>query len=290
MRCVVAALVVGLLALSGTVASAQAAPSPAPLDYAGPLPKFEVSSVRRAPAVPPPVTMLRLGPTGGDRYIVDQAPLRSIIRLVYHLRDHQIAGDPAWVRTDRFSIMAKAEGDVPVDRLELMMRSLLADRFKLRTHVEIRQFATYVLERAAPDQPLGIGVRPIDCTPAAPSRPVVRPDPELLKAIDLVPCGLNYRAPEAIRAGGITMATLANMLGDSLRENVLDRTGLAGTYSVNLDFPSTDTALAGPLPSPRGADLNSVLGAVQRHGLRLVRRNEPIEVLVIDSVDQPDEN
>ena len=82
--------------------------------------------------------------------------------MLYQVQDFQIVGGPAWLNTDRFDVIAKAEGDVPPPepggapgKLQLMVRSLLADRLKLTVHHEGRELPMYALVVARSDGKLG---------------------------------------------------------------------------------------------------------------------------------------
>src|SRR5262245_1148504 len=91
----------------------------------------------------------------GGRFTATNVPLRMIIATAYGsplLRDFQIAGEPSWVNSDRFDITAKAAADdldaaggLPPARARVMIRTLLADRFRLAAHNEVRQLPIYEL-------------------------------------------------------------------------------------------------------------------------------------------------
>src|SRR4029453_12221524 len=97
-------------------------PPPAPIDPAAPLPSFEVASVKKLPKGAPVTTTGSRSP-GGGRFTVMNYPLRSIIMMAWAIRDYQVIGGESWLTTDRFTINAKAETNVPRDQLLLMLRS-----------------------------------------------------------------------------------------------------------------------------------------------------------------------
>jgi uncharacterized protein (TIGR03435 family) len=110
---------------------------------------FEVASVKQNKSGDPPG---RMG-TEGDRFIAENYPVVLLIRRAYGfpaewLSNKQLIGGPAWIRTDRFDIEAKVEGDmrtIPAEQAWLMVQSLLEDRFQLRAHRETRQLPVYNL-------------------------------------------------------------------------------------------------------------------------------------------------
>jgi uncharacterized protein (TIGR03435 family) len=79
------------------------------------------------------------------------SPLQDYIEFAYKImptrkqEDAMLAHLPKWVSTDRFDIEAKAEGDPNKDEMRLMLRSLLADRFKLVAHFETHEVPVLAL-------------------------------------------------------------------------------------------------------------------------------------------------
>src|SRR5205823_3988334 len=65
-----------------------------------------------------------------------------------------LTGGPEWIRSDRFDLEATAEaGAIPSelpsqlrnDKMRLMLQSLLADRFQLSMHREVKEQSVYAL-------------------------------------------------------------------------------------------------------------------------------------------------
>src|SRR6185503_9613355 len=88
--------------------------------------------------------------------------LRQLIRNAYDLQEFQLAGGPSWLAADRFDVVAKAEGSACSDpfqpekdgapsRGQLMLRALLAQRFRLEAHTESRELPIYALVVARGD-------------------------------------------------------------------------------------------------------------------------------------------
>ena len=70
--------------------------------------------------------------------------LNSCIKWAYGLQDPQISG-PDWITAERYDIVAKSSGPTSEGELRLMLRTLLADRFKLIVHSEIRSLSVIAL-------------------------------------------------------------------------------------------------------------------------------------------------
>src|SRR6185436_4072892 len=109
-------------------------------------PAFDVAAIK--PAADTTVFSFSMVQPGG-RYIGQNMNLRLLIKTAYGVHDSQIVGGPSWIDSDRWDINAKAEGykDAPTfrDTARLMVRPLLADRFKLAFHHELREIPVYAL-------------------------------------------------------------------------------------------------------------------------------------------------
>ena len=74
----------------------------------------------------------------GDRYVLRQATMVDLIASAYGVDTGYVQGGPTWLETDRFDVIAKAPPTTPLPTIKLMLRSLLADRFKLVVHNGVR--------------------------------------------------------------------------------------------------------------------------------------------------------
>jgi uncharacterized protein (TIGR03435 family) len=81
----------------------------------------------------------------------------------------------------------------------------------------------------------------------------------------------------------VQVTAAAAMLGGS----VVDRTGLTGTFDIDLDYVP-GWVLLGDAPPPDGVPL--VTAFEEQLGLTFERIEEPMDVLVIDHVERPDPN
>jgi hypothetical protein len=123
---VVLATISPLRAISTTQSAVSAAGGPA----------FEVASIKSNVSGALRVS-IHVSP--GGRFTAINAPLRALIRHAYGLQAFELAGGPKWLDSDRFDIAAKAEGEPAPAQMRLMLRTLLADRFKLELRSETRE-------------------------------------------------------------------------------------------------------------------------------------------------------
>jgi uncharacterized protein (TIGR03435 family) len=156
-----------LLAAGIVVVSAVNAPRAQPPETHTKLPAFEVASVKLNKSGDSRVIGGRTQP--GGRFTMANVQLREIIRLAYRLQSFQVLGGPNWINSDRFDIVAKAESSAAPEQVWLMLRTLLAERFKLAVHNETRELPVFALVVARSDGTLGPQLRPADadCVAAA---------------------------------------------------------------------------------------------------------------------------
>lgn len=265
------------------------------LHATGPLPSFEVASVRpwrRAPVPPPPpgekiITekVIMVDPSSGgqrgqssDRVHVIM-PISILIATAYNLPlgSKRILGGPDWTNdnVDQYEIQAKIDTSqfaamqkmTPLQQREqvaLMEQSLLADRFKLNVHFETREMPAYALILAKGGAKL---------TPAQSN------EANRLSSLD-------GEHGTVLTAKAETLDQLVHsplLLGGAL---IVDQTGLKGAYDFTMTYQRYQLA-AGPSET----DAPSLFTAIQEQlGLRLVPIKSPVEVIVIDHIEKPTEN
>jgi uncharacterized protein (TIGR03435 family) len=251
-------------------------------------PSFEVASIKANHSGLP---FVNFGMPPGGQFTATNAPLREVIRVAYSpLPDFLIVGAPDWIRTERFDIVAKAEGNPERAQLFLMIRTLLADRVKLAVHREMRELPIYALVRAKPEGPLGPRLRPAaaDCVALMAAAQKGTPLPPANRIL----CGSRSRGG-TLAIGGMTMDQIALGLWPQLGRVVVDRTGLQGSFDLDLDFAPEAPAAAstGASDASPQSDAPSIFTAVQEQlGLKLESTKGPVEVLVIDRVERPTED
>src|ERR1700733_9277632 len=120
---------------------------------------FEVAAV--GPAQPAERGGIKPMP-GGDGYLVQNMPVKIMISLMYKVPARQIKGAPDWLDTDRYDIEAKADHAYSVDDLHIMFQNLLADRFNLKFHKDIKEGPVYALTVDKPGLKMKVNDSPQD--------------------------------------------------------------------------------------------------------------------------------
>lgn len=239
------------------------------------LPAFDVTSVKvntqdlRQRRVEGPAC-------SNGRFVALGQALQSTILWAYNItKYYQIVGMPQLALGGRggasggiFDIEGKTSS-VSEDQCRLMVRKLLVDRFRMTSHVEIRDFPVYELV---------VGKNGPKMKQAAES--------DTADGVHITLNGSPARLDGA-KPQGLSMQQLVQFLsGPFLDHPVVDKTGLEGLYKVSLDFAWLPR---GALPGD-GASADLFTAVQQQLGLKLEATKESMETLVIDHLEQPDAN
>jgi uncharacterized protein (TIGR03435 family) len=212
----------------------------------------------------------------------------------------QLVGAPSWIDTDHFDVEAKAGGDqaaIPSDQIQLMLQSLLEDRFQLKVHWEMREIPVYnlLVAKDGPKVKLSPDQTATGTGGPAPSPDPATPPPRGTMRVFGKPSPSSPATLVTMSATAIPMSTLLNMLPAYVGRPVIDKVDLKGLYDLRLEFvpEALSVAPAGqaapPVPlDPVGPSIFTALE--EQLGLKLESAKGPVEVLVIDSVSKPSEN
>jgi uncharacterized protein (TIGR03435 family) len=247
---------------------------------------FEVASVR--PNNSDGVSLAGVQTFPGGSVVGSNVSLRALIYFAYGLKTHETIEGASDLVDRRFDVMARAAANVPivprgqVGPLNVMMQTLLAERFKLVVRVEDRPQQGYALVRARADGPLGQGLRPVAKCGTATSSAGARAD-----------CAIRVIQNE-MRGNGQSMERIAGMLSTSLGRPVVDRTGIAGSFDVRMTFDHRALReFAGwPVSSDgRPSNLPSLFTALEEQiGLKLEPQRVPARAFIVEHVEPPSEN
>jgi uncharacterized protein (TIGR03435 family) len=262
-------------------------------------PAFDVASVRSS--VDGGNTSF--SPRANGQLVVTNTPLRTLILRAYGLHDSQLIDAPDWAGQERFDIDARVEpAPRSPDALMPMLRTLLVQRFRLRTRTEMRQLPAYVLVHARSDRRLGPLIRRTQADCSAGARVMTREELMAIAKDGWPPCGqvvtISFLTTASdgtqsskirVRRSGVTLADFATLLQGQVDRPVVDRTGLDGLFDVEYSFapqpPGPSTALAA------GANLPPILVALEEQlGLKLESERTQVPVLVVESAERPTEN
>jgi bla regulator protein BlaR1 len=262
-------------------------------------PAFDSVSIKLSKSADPRM-LIQFQP--GGRLVTTNLPVRVLVSTAYQLSlgmgRGAIVDAPDWIDSEHFDIEAKAEGNPTREQLILMLQSLLADRFKLAAHWETRQLPVYalVLSKAGKTGPLLIPHAADNSTChdlKAQALPPTQPGagPVSIPA----PCGGGFLISPGHIGTESTMAVLAKNLSwfQQIDRAVVDNTGLNGTFDIAIEYApfalnaqvnADATATESSLPA-------TIFDALREElGLKLESTKGPVNVLVIDHVEQPSPN
>lgn len=272
---------------------------------------FEVASVKQNKCGPPPKCPIdsnielipgdAYAPTGGF-FTATNWYLMPYIVFAYKLDANAYQSMapqlPKWASTELFDIQARAANSNPTkDQMRLMMQSLLADRFKLVVHTEPRQLPVLALVLDKPGK-LGPQLRQhLDDPPCQSVASSTAGPPPIAGGYPAI-CGYSAGRPVATPGhrgmGGrnVTMQLIGGSFSaqGQLGRPVLDRTGLSGNFDYIIEWTPA------PMPQP-GADVQTeqtgttfIEALRDQLGLKLESQTGPVDVLVIDHIEEPTSN
>jgi uncharacterized protein (TIGR03435 family) len=266
---------------------AQNLPAPPPQE-------FDVAEIKLSP--PDTRPMIRLQP--GGRLDAQGVTLQRLITLAWDINDDEmLVGAPKWLDSTSYTLLAKTSAAVTgpdnqpqldIDDVRLMLRALLAERFKLATHMDERPVTAYTLVADKPK-----------LTKADPSNRTGWKEGPAPDGKDT----RNAMLSRMVTARNMSMAQFAEdlqrMAPGYIRNPVVDATGIDGAFDFTLTFTPIgalngagrgrgDAPPAGATPSavdPTGG--LSLFDAVNKQlGLKLEMRKRVMPVLVIDHVEE----
>ena len=250
---------------------------------------FEVASVKPSPSDARGMMISGPAPQG---FRTRNAPLSLIILYAFGIADSQLIDAPSWIRSEKFDIMATyPEGD-DRRRVPAMVQALLAERFALKAHTDVREGSIFALEMVRNDRRPGPKLRPTE-TDCVAFYAALKESGKVnsVGPGDRPTCSMVI-SNNVIRASSRTIDQLASSLGRLVGRRVENRTGLTGDYDFDLEWtPEAAKAPppgAGGIPQPSLDDNLSIYTALREQlGLELKSATGPIDVIVIDSVSAP---
>ena len=229
------------------------------------LPSFEAADVYPSPKNPNPNIQSLGGFARGGRYQFKNATMVDLIANAYSVEPEKVVGGPFWLETDRFDILAKAPMSVTPANTKLMLRSLLADRFKLVTHNEDKQMNAWTMTAVTPGKP---GPQMKEAK-GGPSNCNGQPD------------GPNT----VLTCVNMSTAVIAQLLRQAdpgtFDSPVADLTGLEGSWDFQLTL-TTPGAIAAA-----GKDAIPIREAIEKQlGIKIEQQKRAIATLIVDSVNR----
>ncbi len=237
-------------------------------------PSFDVATIKPGDPDKPNQKFLVIR---GRNFATANYTLGELISFAYGVQSKQVVGGPDWMDKDKYDITAVPveEGAPDTRQLRIMIRKLLADRWKLKFHDDKRELPAYALT-------------------------VLKTGPKLKETESQGPLpGLFFRpAPNGLGLGvqNATIGDLAGLLQEAVLDRpVVDQTGLTAKYDFVVAFTPDDSEFGGhppPVTKKEGVEAApSLFDALQQSlGLKLEAQKMMVPVLAIDHVEKPSAN
>ena len=250
-------------------------------------PSFDAVSIKRN--VSEVVNSRSVGERPGGVFMLSAMAIAPVIRTAYPADTSDLIGAPDWVSSEIYDLTAKANRDVPREEMQAMLRTMLAERFKLAVHYEMQERPVYALVVARADGRLGPNLKKsdLDCDAIQAARRAGSKDPVPNTSNGAPACGMSMRGTTGLEVmlGARPLSTLASSFGTSPGRVVIDKTGLKGNYDVTLHY------MPNPSSNPPVDEPPSIFAALEEQlGLKLQADRAPLKMLVIDRIERPTEN
>lgn len=259
---------IALTALSGSALLAQAMRTDVE-------PGVEVATIK--PSKPDEGFSLGVGRGGANVFTTTGTSVRTLIQFANGVHPRQING-PAWIDSEHYDVMAKADqqGSPSIPQMRIIMRKVLADRFKLETHREKKELPVYAITIAKTGPKLGSHQGP-------PSN-----QPSFGFGLGM----MNIRNSTITELAGFLQANV-------MEQPVVDQTGLTDRFDFTLKYtPDAAARLTNvpnavpPPPAANDGDAPPDLFTAfqQQLGLKLESTRALVDVVVVDKIEKPTDN
>jgi len=237
--------------------------------------EFEVASVKPMPQSAPYFL-----PTGGPgtadpgQITWSGVPLKQLLMTAYDVKRYRISG-PAWLDSERYTIVAKVPDGASQEQVKLMWQNLLKDRFGVAVHHESRVFQgeELTLPKGAPK-----------LRETAMGRDALLD--KYLPTSDWIMVDGADRQTRRLLVRALTLQQVAGILEQVANHPVIDKTGLTGKYDFNIEVEFQ------PRAPGDGNGMYSIASALEEDsGLKLVKSTFRLDVIVVDHAEKtPVEN
>jgi uncharacterized protein (TIGR03435 family) len=233
--------------------------------------QFEVASIKPNNSGAPPPRKNPFACLPGGRFTATNVTLMDMIVLIYPASGSRVRmqGGPDWRNSERFDIVAKADAtqsNVKTVQCNLMLQSLLEDRFKLKLHLEAKEMSAWAL-----------------ITGKSPPKLLPTKEGEETTMVSGPRGQMNFQR--------MPIQGLVNVVENIVQVPFVDATGIKGFYDFTVNpaqFAPTGTANSNVPPISYG-DL--VLTSVQEElGFKLEKRKMLLEITIIDQAERPTDN
>jgi uncharacterized protein (TIGR03435 family) len=232
-------------------------------------PAFEVASITPCkPGTPEPpgehMSLVQFTAPGG-RFRAQATTLKFLLEWAYGIQPAQHSAGPSWMGSDRYDVVAKAEGNPTDQEMKLMVQTLLAERFRLKMHHEIRKMNVFVV--TAGKTPPNLDA----------------PKDGEVHSMRVVPrTGVTDQKTNSFHviATRYSLGQLTDTFARQMGRVIVNKTGLNGEYDFELDLTPDEN-------EPNPLDASVLMDALRRQlGLTLKTEDAQVDYLAIEGAEK----
>jgi len=234
-------------------------------------PSFEVATIR--PTKPGTGNGHAQFVLGRRKFEASNCTAMELIKIAYFVRGRQVIDGPKWINDQLWDVVAETDSDIPGQPSEaqtrVMVRKLLEQRFGLKVRLEKREFSVYAMVVDKPSSRL--------------SKSEEQDKPMMIAGGPAGDDGL-----QTMQFVHTTMMEFAALMMNLIQSHqIVDETGLQGKYDFKIQIQRSAFQ-----PSPGVEDLPdpAFVQAIQPLGLKFVVKKEPLDVVIVDHLEQPSAN
>jgi uncharacterized protein (TIGR03435 family) len=229
-------------------------------------PAFEVADVRVSAPRMNLNPQMSGGAIRGGVYEVRNASMLDLVRTAYSIESDKVLGGPSWLEIDRFDVVAKAPEATTVETARVMLRRLLADRFKLVVRQDKREMNTWVLSEVSAGSAKVLRSQSAGIAPSCQGQP----EPPNVKGV----------CRNMTIAGFIEL--LPRVAGAYVNGTITNATNLTGPWDFDITFTQNRAQLA-----ELGAKGISLFDALEKQlGLKLEQKTITVDGFHVESVER----
>ena len=225
-----------------------------------PRPTFDVAGISASTR---PQPGMRGGVLRGTRYELRNATMLDLIRTAYNVQPERVSGGPSWLEWNRFDIAALAPEKTPPDRLREMLKSLLAERFKLVVREDMATTTALALRVKGTHK-----LREVSTSGGCQAQQAPEP---------------NGVIATTVNCSGFSMAQLAEQMRTANNpylapgQQIIDETGLTGLFEFQYKYTPR------PLLAQAGSDGVTLQAAFEKLGLSLEPKDITVPAIVVET-------
>ncbi len=225
-----------------------------------PRPAFDVAGIQVSTR---PQPGMRGGVLRGTRYELRNATILDMIRTAYNVQAERVSGGPSWLEWNRFDVAALAPEKTPPDRLREMLKTLLAERFKLVVREDVATTTALALKVKGTHK-----LKETSMSGGCQAQQAPEPNGVLATSVNCVGFSMTQLAEQLRTANNPYLAP---------GQQVIDETGLSGLFEFQYKYTPRQ------LLAQAGSDGVTLQAAFEKLGLFLEPKEIKVPSLVVDS-------